>query len=560
MDNVVLDEMPYSLDRYPFMSGLHVAEDFDREVVVKKSAQCGGTMAAVIGCLYQADRGLKVIYYTPTDVSVRNVVHEKVNPIIAGSPYLRSRTYDLKIKGGGSVQNIHQKRVGTGLFYARGAKSRMARQSTPADKVVLDERDDWPDEWIPDVRKRMNDSQHKLISHYGVPLFVGSPIDAAYTRSDQRVYAQRCSRCGQWWDLDFFRDVVVETGQQEYELQDRKWTKDCGRDIYVYCPACHQPRNRVGKGAWISRFPGRRVAGFHINRLMTLSVTMAELWEILDEALRSGDPSEIQGFYGGDLGLGYTPASSALSGDALDACRRNYRMPEKLQAKDVICTAGFDVQGDYLVGRVSQILRKEGTRIRRAVWIGRCTWDTLGEIFERFRIRVAVMDGIFDPTKGKEARDRYKPLWLGFYPSRDNPKREMLVTDKDTKRVDIQRTHSMNRSHSEVMTEHNQIPRTARMIPHFYEEMKAAVRIQEKDAHGIPRSVWRKAGADDYRHADNYDYVAAELLDQGTTPAPGTVYEESKRAAAMAKIKKPGRKDVSDADLVAALEGRKPKD
>jgi hypothetical protein len=49
--------------------------------------------------------------------------------------------------------------------------------------------------------------------------------------------------------------------------------------------------------------------------------------------------------------------------------------------------------------------------------------------------------------------------------------------------------------------------------------------------------VWRKQKRDDYRHADNYDFIAAELLDAAAEPAV-MVSAISNRESSLSKLKR----------------------
>ena len=529
---------PISFKDYPFQPAIYESLDRSQKVVVAKSAQSGGTLIGAAESLYLPDRrGLDVIYYFPSDGPARLMVKEKVNPMILADPYLRDRVYDPDEGKDAKTQSVHVKRIGQHFAYYRGAGSENNRHSTPADAVYLDEFDRFDPDWIPDIEKRLNASSAKLWREICVPTNVGWGIDRSYGESDQRAWMVRCDHCKNIQDIDWFRDVVVQASEHDWRLRDSGWNEGEPRDPFVYCTSCARPIDRLGAGRWVAKFPNRTTHGYHIHRLMTRTASVREIWLKFSGAMASGDQTIIAGVYNGDLGKAYTPEASGLTDDLLNRCKRRYMMPAKLLDRSDILTGGFDVQGDYLVGRISRILQREGRRTRQAVWIGRTTWNDLDALFERFvGLRFVVMDGAYDPTKAKEARARHAFLWLASYPELA-PNSDWLVPDKGDRWVKIERTQAFDRSHAELVLERNNLPSNADKLPHFYAEMRSAVRVEEDTPKG-KRFRWRKGtDPDDYRHADLYDFVAAELLDRGLAATPAFVAGESKREAAMERIR-----------------------
>jgi hypothetical protein len=536
MEHVVLNARPYSFADHPYMAEIHRCADSPAPVVNMKAGQSGGSTEGIVEAAYHADaRSRAVIYYLPTDITARSVVREKLDPLIGGSPRLRARTREIK-DSKGRVENIHTKRIGSGWLYVRGAKSRLAREATPADIVILDERDHFEEEWIPEIRVRLNASNFKGWREICKPTHVGGAIHAGYEASDRRRWTVKCTACGDWSDLDWFRDVVVEEADKVWKLRDRGWMP--GEEPRIFCPACGRPRDRLGPGTWVQQNPERETRGFHVSRLFTATTSIRELWTLFEQAVTSGDPSKLQGFYNGDLGLPYTPESAGLTDTLLDDCVRNYRMPDSLPRGDGrVCSAGFDVQGDYLVGRISEVLRDSGVRIRRAVWIGRIGWDDLDGLFARVPVGCAVIDGAYDPTMCKKAQARHPFLWLAFYPNiREGA--DWIQMDDHRRVVNLERTQSLDRSHADILTHRNILPRNARTIPEYYKEMRAAVRVVEEDSKGVVHLRWRKnLDADDYRQADNYDHAACEIIERGHARAPSEVsVGGSKREAALSRL------------------------
>lgn len=554
MEHVRLRDQEYTFRDYPFMAELHRASDYAKKISIMKSAQCGGSLWGTCETLYQCDaHGLSVIYYFPTNNAIGTHVREKVDTIIGASTYLRGRTQDRTNKKG-RVENVHQKKIGKGFGYWRGAKSRLARESTPADIVFLDERDHFEEEWVPDIMQRMNASPLKLYREIGKPTLVGAPIHRAYEASNKMTWMLKCNHCGVWSEMDWFRDFVVEDKEGIYELRDRDWLPWDDRQPYIYCHACNKPRDRfVPEATWVAKESKVAEVGFHISRLMTRTAPLNELWQVFHDAYDQGDQITIGSVYNGHLGLPYTPDSAGLTDALLDACKRQYVMPEKIVNPQVICTAGFDVQGEYLVGRISQIIYSLGVRIRRAVWIGRVTWDKLDDLLARYPIKLAVIDGAYDATMGKRCRERHEFIWLASYPNMKAGS-DWLRPNPVTRWIEIERTQSLDRSHRDLLTERNHLPHNAAGITHFYEEMKNAVRVEEEDAKGNRKFVWKKVGDhDDYRHSDNYDFVAAELMDRGFLQGPVSLRSgRSYRQAAMEKITQRSN-DLTDRELVEIL-------
>lgn len=527
---------PLSLNGYGFMVEPYEVWDEAQEIVLKFPNQVAKTEWMVGGSLYEADaHGRSAIYYFPTDEEVAKMVQERVDPVINASPPLRSRVYDDRHGHARKVARVHQKRIGQGWWHAKGAKSPLSRQATPADIVCLDEFSLFDSSWLDEIYKRLNASDYKRIRKISRPTTVGDLIEEAYEESDQRSWFVQCGHCGNRQDLDWFRDVVVQESEIRFTLRDRAWSEDSGRDIAVLCRECDRPLDRLGPGLWVPAYPEREVYGYHLTRLVTNRTTVRDLWKIFDRAIRTGDDDKLRVFYNGDLGLGYTPRSSGLDPEMLSACQGAYLMPAKMTGG--VLTAGIDVQRRYLAVRISRILRRDGDRVRQAVFIGRVPWEGLDELFERFPVTVAVMDSEPETSKAKEMQERFPFLWLADYPAQDNPSKDLLDIRRSERFVLAQRNRTLDRSHAEMRVGLNHLPRNASMIPEYYEEMCDLKKVEEEDTKGNKRHVWRKQKRDDYRHADNYDFIAAELLDAAAEPAV-MVSAISNRESSLSKLKR----------------------
>lgn len=491
-----------------------------REIVVKKAAQRGLSEWLISYALHACDeRGMDVIYTMPTDADVSDFSQSRFGPAIEASPYLAnivvgtSQTNDNRVKSRGA-DKVTLKRIRNSFLYFRGGRvgsDGRARQlkSVPADAIILDELDEM-DPRAPEIaHKRLGHSAIAEVRAISTPTLPGFGIDAWWQRSDQREWHIKCKTCNHWQQLTINHIVI------EWDDLERPVTWHGGPETaFPACEKCSQKLNRLGAGQWISRFPDRDLVGFHPTKLTT---PLADLLTIV-KSLQTTDETKRRETFNQDLGETHTPRGGQLTDDTLDDCRRDYGHGPSPTTTEIFM--GVDV-GKVLHGVIRGPIEVH-TGETPQLWAGEIdTWDELGRMVRRFKVKSLVIDALPETTKAREFQTQFKPgmVWLAYYAGSDagNKKTDAAQWDEANYIVNLDRTRSLDTTFSRFYESLNTLPANARDIKDYYTHLKASVRTLETKRNGITVARYVESGPDHLAHAENY-CLAARSAPRPATP------------------------------------------
>lgn len=512
----------------PYLFAIY--RDRARERVFQKAVQCGISELLIIDALEAASRGLQCLYVMPTQEKRDAFVANRVSRVIRATPFYRR----LVRSGSGCANSTGLKHFGKGVIRFVGSNVESEFIEFPADFVVVDEVDRCSQENLPLVRDRLAASEHKLAAWASTPTLVGTGIARLFDETDAKEWFLRCESCGERQPLDFFKNVVRQVADDEYELLDgeaarlhrepgtRNVELGTPNDIRVFCIRCGQPINRLAEGEWVARHPGRGISGYHISQLFVPTCPVRQLWDDWQAALRN--TFEQQRFFNSLLGEPYTAEGSGLSRADLLACCADYAMPSRA----VGSTMGVDV-GEWFHVRISD---HPEPGVRRAVFIGRVREPgELDLLLARYDVRCCVIDAQPEAHLVREWQKRHPPgrIWRCVYTDDD-----VREPRKDAREgiVRVARTPSLDAATEDILARRNVLPRNAATLDggEFVQQMIAPVRTLVAGPHGTARYVWTKPAADHYRHADNYDALATRLwAGRGADGAAGVLVAEPRR-------------------------------
>lgn len=485
-----------------------------REIVVKKASQLGLSEWLVSYALHACDeRKLDVVYLMPTERGVSDFSQTRFGPALEASPYLASIIVGGADKSGkrGSDQ-VMLKRVSDSFLYFRGgqvSKEGKAHQlkSIPGDALVLDELDEM-DPRAPEIaRKRLSHSETAEVRSISTPTYPGRGIDLEWSKSDQREWFLKCGRCGEWQFLT--KDHVVSA----WDDLERPvaWHGQAEGRAFAACRKCSRELNRLARGEWVATYPGREVVGFHPTRLVS---PMANLLEIV-QSLDTTDETKRRETINQDLGETYTPRGGQLTDEILDACRREYAQGPAMNELPVM---GVDV-GKVLHG----VIRGERDRVSGEWplrWAGEMeSWDELGRMIRRFKVKRVVIDAEPETTKAREFQAAWPKgvVWLAYVvgPSKDiNP----IQWNEDELLLNMDRTRTLDQMFARFYDGSNSLPAEAKEIKDYYAHLKAPVRVLETNARGRTVATYIKKGPDHLAFAENFCTAAMEAPDVAGLP------------------------------------------
>lgn len=257
-----LEGQPYSFKDHEYQ--LKVLEDQSRITVVKKCSQVGLTELGIRRTLGLLDilPDIHAIYTLPTAKFAAMVVKTRFDPVIAGSPYLRSRLNP-------EVDSVEMKQIGSSYLYIKGTIGQASAISVPASLIVNDEVDFSDQEVLSNYQSRLTHSRYKIEFKLSTPTVPKYGIDDAFRRSRRFYNFCKCNHCQHRFLPDYFEHVKVPG----YDGDLREITKENlhhvrYQEAAVLCPSCgKQPDLGPAHREWVLENPHEAhiAAGYQIS-------------------------------------------------------------------------------------------------------------------------------------------------------------------------------------------------------------------------------------------------------------------------------------------------------
>lgn len=478
---------PLEFDNRPFLRDIYT--DQHPYIVYIKSAQMGISERSISEATWICDQlGANVLYTFPTQTHLQDFVQARIDPVLAGSDYLRSKT-DSGNPNDRSIMKIGLKKIGKGFLYLRGSQNEKQIITIDADVIFMDERDRFMQTNVPYIEKRLLASKIKWIREISTPTYPGMGIHASYLKSDQRIWQIKCKKCEFWQELDFFKHVDFERRT-------------------VRCEKCREVLDRLADGRWLVTAPGSKIHGYKINGLYNPSMSISDMITKYDEASTSGF-SALQQFFNQNLGLPYEATGQKLNISDIELCKRDYMFP--ILPKTQVY-AGADVGVSVLHVVVVQKLSEEKFKL---VWAGTVKnflgpYSSLELIMDKYNVKTLVIDKKPETQKVKELMERFKHrVYAATYPNMNFTVQQYYIFDDINYEVRLDRTISLDYIIGDIQGQRVELPKNIENLDGFYEQLTNSVRITEKNSRtGIENSRWIEKGDDHYLHAFNYARIA----------------------------------------------------
>jgi len=476
-------------------------------IVYTKSSQMGLSERMISESVWIADQlGLNVLYVFPAQKQLQEFVQARLNPVLAMSDYLKSRI-ESDIPDAKRVETLSLKRVGKGYVYFRGSQNVKQIVSVDADCVILDERDRFEERNVPYIDKRMLASKLKWRREVSTPTLPGMGIHKAYLKSDRRIWQIKCRRCGEWQELDFFKNINFKRKK-------------------AICAKCKRKIYRLDSGRWVITNPDSKVHGYKINGMYNPTVTISELVDKYREAKISGFFA-LQQFFNQDIGSPYEVKGQSIQISELDSCKKDYMFP--VQAEH--CYAGIDIGVETHHGVVLQRKQEGKNEMMKLVWAGTVSkffgpQDSIEAILDRYKVTVAVIDKKPETAKVKEMMDRFPgKVYAIDYPTMKFSVKKYFLWDDIKRELRLDRTISLDYLIGDIQNQRLELPKNIELVKEFYKQLRASTRITEKNK----QAKWIEKGADHYLHALNFARMAVlkggkgkALLDYYKEPLKGS--------------------------------------
>lgn len=495
-----IDGRPFSLEGRKYQLEIMRPKTDDGKVkrneVIRKGSQIGITIGKVIEIVHGAIHGIYpqgIIYYFPSGKAVEHFSKTRFKPFLDDNDDVKRLVNDINAV---AVRRI----AGTNVNFFGGsattriggeAKDSVSVRSTPADWILLDERDLFDDEMAKQVNQRLGNSQIERRSDIGTPKLPDDGVDLLYKKSDMRRWQIKCDSCQKHTciETEFPNSIKVDSDGRGHPV-----CIHCGREILR------------SNGKWIPDSPTKETVGYWASQLLNPNKNLARVLKIFEEP-EAYDLNEAE-FYRTVLGLPFVSSEDRLSESDVYACEdKGFLMALSHQGP---CAMGVDV-GTLLHVVIGHRIGQDRYRVVKIARVP--DWDTLGDIARRFNVKSCVIDAHPEIHKAREFQKNHTfGIYLCYYTEHlktfDQWSVDNIVRVNRTEIFDA--THRITTSPGALL-----IPRMCQEVKEFAHEMTMAAKVLEDDLRSGGKIYrYRKIGdkEDHYRNALNYFYLACKKV------------------------------------------------
>lgn len=503
----------------------HIREIYETcapNIVLQGSTQSLKSEFIIVDHLAAAFSGLAVFFVIPKVETRTTYVQNRVDKCVENTPYYKT------IVGEGFFNSVFLKSFGKGTIKYTGSNTLADFREYPADIIYVDEVDECNQKNLEYAIDRVGASPYQFSRWLGNPDQPNLGINAKFNETDMREWFVPCRSCGKFYESNWYKTIVKEVKDKEgnvvdYALRDTEWRPGIKRDVHMICPGCGGVLHRHSKkGVWVPMKKGMDKVGYHLSKVSSLFNELEGMWQRFQGA--QGDLVKLKHFVTSELGVPFATVGNKLTDGMLSSCCiPNYNFVIKDDCAHIQddrhigpCSMGIDVGANFDV-RVSYITNR-GTR--QCVYVGKVrNQEELYDIMRRYNVQVAVMDSEPEAAISREVQDvsgnSGTTTWLCKYRYSEGLATAQLVHESDMS-IHVDRTESLDNTFSALKRKRNLLPQNFRDLLNgeYVAEMCASVRETTEDAKGRRRNIWTKC-KDHQLHADNFDRLASELLQDG---------------------------------------------
>lgn len=478
-----------------------IMDDWHPNQCYYKAAQVGMTQTTTGKLLYFTIREkITGIYTMPTQQQVEKYSTARFNKIISGSPEIRSKL---------TKNNAGYKEIGDSSVYFSGTFNEQQAISIPSDINLHDELD-FSKEDIRDLYvERLSHSKWAFEWLFSTPTIPGFGIHSFWKKSDQRHWFVKCSGCGRRQRIRWDNHAINNVREIRRYGRHVRW--------YYGCNRCDKELDRRN-GEWVVKKESKSnsLHGYHIPQTIVPVMSAATLKKKERDAKKKGRYKVFVNF---NLGEAYTTGLMMITKELM----RTRIFPFEDPYKTTKWFLGVD-QGDLKHWTLCRMMGDRRVTVR---WGVTEDWGYIVKLIRDYNVASGVIDALPNKDNAKEVRDLFPgKIFLCYYKS-NQAAETRLTSDSDEftaskKREEfaftVDHTESLDKTAREWVEgvawlygtpETLDNPRSIESM--FVTHMTNLKRDEEEDKHGNMRGVWKKTGADHFRHADNYARIALDF-------------------------------------------------
>ena len=465
--------------------------------VIKKGSQTGATMGKSLEIAHGARYGLYpqgIIYYFPSKAAVEDFSGSRFKPLLQDN-------YEDIGRYCNDINSVYTRRIGKTNVNFRGcsgttiiggiAKDSTQVRQTPADWILLDERDLFDDEMAAQVNQRLGNSTIRRRSDMGTPKLPDDGIDRLYGISDMRRWMIKCEcRKHTCMETEFPNCIKVEEGRG-----------------FPVCIHCGREINR-SDGQWVPDSPSKDTVGYWCSQLLNPNRDLLQVLKEYDDP-EEYDTTEAE-FQRTVLGKAFARAEDLLRETEVYQCCTQDQMAYSHKGP---CAMGFDVGFPLIHVVIGHRIGKDRFRIVKLARVSE--WKNLHDLAHRFNVKATVGDAMPESHKIREWAGTEAGYGNTVYPCYYTTHLKTFDNWGTDNIVKVNRTDVFDESHQMVVNPGRMlIPRRCQEIDIFAHQMCMTAKFLETDKRGNMEYHYRKVGdkQDHYRNALNYFYLACKKI------------------------------------------------
>lgn len=467
-------------------------------IVIQKASQCGLTDWMLCEMFTKAKAGLPGMYVLPTERIVYEFTPRRIDRLIERVPYYRAACRQRRKESDSKTQktifgqdwNFVGSNVSTN-FYEK-----------PIDVLLVDEYDKCDQDNLSFAPDRLASATREIRRFIGNPTVGGFGIAYEYEQTDQKEWHLKCPSCSDEQPLTWWANFVEEYEPQKYRLR--------FDDGSMACRKCGGKMDRLAKGRWIAKFPGRPKSGYHVSRLFGDPRPGAILLLFSEFEAAHGNLTKLQRFYNNVLGITFAAHGAKITDETLETCvDLEWKQPEPMGIR----VAGVDI-GLNLHTEIVEL----GPR-PRLIWAGKLNdYSDLEAKCKALGVRTGVMDAGPEIHAPREFCRKHRGWFLCRYNLSEKIIAQKSTSHKDMhvdyveRSISVNRTESLDRLLAEFENGNISLPRDYKTLDggEFVRQMKYSTRVRQERPDGTYRYIWTK-GDDHHFHAFNYAMIASRV-------------------------------------------------
>ncbi|MGE5848205.1 MAG: terminase gpA endonuclease subunit [Ignavibacteria bacterium] len=452
--------------KHPYLKAIYC--DKNPYLVVMKSVQSGISEFLVILAISYSVKGLRIFYIMPSWEVMRVFKNERFDKSLYFTKYYQTIKNVMKEQGAEQKESIKLENIGDGTIAFVGSNSEVSFLSFAADIVIIDEFTQCNKDNIKKAYDRLGHSEYRYKVIISNPKYEDMGIDTEYKESDQKKWNIKHG-CGNWINPEWYTHVVRETDNGNFVLLDKEWSAGSRKDINLICDKCNKPFYRYENGLWVPTIEHEH-SGYHINKLFSGTETIKEMVDNFKKALV--DPAEMQVFQNSTLGLSHTDSGSKIDDTILNnAINGEWQYRKKVEG--IYALAGIDIGNiaNIIIGYILGNGKLQVTDIREVD----ATVKDINYLLDEYNVFLAVADARPERFLIRSLKQTRKNIFSCYFTESEKEPVDNLQN------VKISRTDSMDEIKEDLILKNILLPMNARAIPKFYDQMKAPVRVFNKD-------------------------------------------------------------------------------